>query len=212
MTASLILTANQPEELLLPVYRMQKLVGSDDRLTLAFIEALQGIERKFDLACERLAGLPKDLEDAAYIGTSGGKDSVTTLYLCEAVYGIGTLPIVHSPKPEGVENAVHPLTKEFIYSMDRVVTYCPLKLHGSLGHKTQFDGTRVSEWDRSNGRSVDVVSQGQQISRKEVTLYMRDGLFGLNFVYPIFDWSDEDVWAAIVTFGIPFSPEYAERY
>jgi 3'-phosphoadenosine 5'-phosphosulfate sulfotransferase (PAPS reductase)/FAD synthetase len=78
----------------------------------------------------------------------------------------------------------------------------------SLGYKTQIDGTRIAEHDRSNGRAVDVVIDGKQVSRKELPLYLENGLFGLNFVYPIYDWSDAEVWAAIAHYDIPFSEEY----
>jgi len=170
-----------------------------------FLAAQSEVPAKVATAVQRIKNMPFAIE-STYVGHSGGKDSVLVRYLADLA--IDYLPTVHSTKPEGVPNEVHPLTREFLYEQPRVITYSPLDLMPSLGYKTQIDGTRIAEHDRSNGRAVDVVIDGKQVSRKELPLYLENGLFGLNFVYPIYDWSDAEVWAAIAHYDIPFSEEY----
>lgn len=160
-------------------------------------------------AIRRLRESPFDVQ-SMYIGHSGGKDSVLVTYLADQAFGDEALPTIHNTKPDGVENAVHPLTQKFLYGLDRVITYMPLSASLPPELTTQIDGTRISEWNREDGRSVDVIKNGQSVSRRELELYMENGLFGRNFVYPIFDWSDVEVWAAIHVLNIPYSPEYEQ--
>lgn len=162
-----------------------------------------------DEAINRLTSSPFDTA-TMYVGHSGGKDSVLVTYLADKAFGREVLPTIHNTKPDGVENAVHPLTQKFLYSMDRTITYMPLGAAMPSELTTQIDGTRISEWNREDGRSVDVIKNGQSVSRKELELYMKNGLFGRNFIYPIFDWSDAEVWAAIHVLGIPYSMEYEQ--
>ena len=160
-------------------------------------------------AIRRLKESPFD-PASMYVGHSGGKDSVLVTYLADQAFGEEELPTIHNTKPDGVENAVHPLTQKFLYGMARTITYMPLGASLPPELTTQIDGTRISEWNREDGRSVDVIKNGQSVSRKELELYMQNGLFGRNFVYPIYDWSDVEVWAAIYSLNIPYSPEYEQ--
>jgi 3'-phosphoadenosine 5'-phosphosulfate sulfotransferase (PAPS reductase)/FAD synthetase len=169
--------------------------------------ALSRVPFLVEQAVGRLINAPYD-RSSMYLGHSGGKDSVLVCYLAEQAFG--NLPIIHNTKPTGVENAVHPLTQKFLYGLDKVVTYMPLKAEMPPELLTQIDGTRMSEWNREDGRSVDVIKDGKSVSRTELELYMTNGLFGRNFVYPIFDWSDAEVWAAIHYLAIPYSPEYEQ--
>lgn len=138
-----------------------------------------------------------------YVGTSGGKDSVVIQWLSRQVHD---LPTVHTPKP----GVTHPKTLEFLYQQcaKQAIMFCPSHAHANLKYDTQIDGTRIAEFDRTDGRSTDFVRDGQNVSRLEMTMWVPNGLFGLNFVYPIYDWSDAEVWACIFRFYIPFSEEY----
>lgn len=142
---------------------------------------------------------------APYIGTSGGKDSVVIMWLSDMIEDT-PLPVVHTPKP----GVTHPKTVEFLYNMSakRTILYCPAREHAKLGFKTQIDGTRISEYNRTDGRSTDFVRNGVNVSRSEMTMWVPNGLFGLNFVYPIYDWEDVHVWACIFKHNIPFTEEY----
>ena len=186
--------------------------------TPAFNDAVQGIAVKIKDAINRLRSLSPDLLDGIYIGTSGGKDSVLVHWLMKKAWQ-GSQPslvkpwngeefmIVHTTKT----SVTHPKTLEFLYSRNFPIMYCPAGKHSSLGLKTQIDGTRRSEFDRTDGRSTDLIGDnGVTLSREHMQMIVRNGLFGLNFVYPIYDWSDEDVWAAIWCNDIPYTQEYAE--
>lgn len=146
----------------------------------------------------------------AVVGHSGGKDSVLVRYLTDLAFGYDTVKTVHTTKPSHVENAVHPLTRDFLYSMDRPILYVGLAQQKNLGLKVQIDGTRIAEHTREDGRSIDVVVDGKSVSRTQLKLYMENGLLGLDFVYPIYDWSDAEVWATILSKGIAFSREYLD--
>lgn len=152
-------------------------------------------------------------EDGMFCGHSGGKDSVLVRYIVDQAIGDHVLT-VHTPKPEGVRNAVHPFTKEFLYALDRPVLNIPVEMFHDMdvmerfNMVTQIDGTRAAEAERRDGRDVGVVVRGEERSRADMPLYLEDGLFGLQFVYPIFDWTDQQVWAAIFLYDIPFTKEY----
>lgn len=179
-----------------------------------FSKAEAKIDKKIIEAVWRIKDAPKLKEfyngnvNKVYVGHSGGKDSVLVRYLADLAFGYGNVPTVHTTKPAHVENAVHPLTRDFLYKQSRAIIYVGLDEQASLGLRLQIDGTRIAEHDRDDGRSVDVVVEGKSVSRKELKLYMQNGLLGLDFIFPIYDWSNEEVWAAIISQGIPFSEEY----
>ena len=172
-----------------------------------FEEAMLHIELKAALARERLGRLWEKLDLTsydAYVGHSGGKDSVTICNLVDTTLPGNDLLRIHTPKPE----ATHPDTVTFLYALHKPVLYCPAEEHSRIGVRVQIDGTRIFEHDRRDGRSTDVMIDGRSMSREHLPLYVKHGLFGLSFIYPIYDWTDADVWAYIVANNIPFSKEY----
>lgn len=170
----------------------------------SFLSCLEYLPTKIDQATDRIRNSPFDLS-STYVGHSGGKDSVLVHWLANRVQ---ELPVVHTPKYGSMNNAVHPLTAKFLYEQDFVIQYVPASKHSSLNFKTQIDGTRIAEADRTDGRSTTFVRNGTAYPRTELTEYVENSLFGLNFIYPIYDWSDLEVWTAILSKEIPFSPEY----
>lgn len=190
-----------------------------DRLFAEYHISAADIEDAATTISERVAEAVLRLQDSpfevsgTYCGHSGGKDSVLVRYLADLA---NTAPItLHTVKPDGVRNAVHPLTRQFLYDcQDRPLVYVPERYMEDVleqyGLTTQIDGTRASEAYRRDGRDVGLVVNGESRSRSEIALYMANGLFGLNFIYPIHDWTDAEVWAAIFVYGIPYSPEYEQ--
>lgn len=175
----------------------------------ALVATATGMQGKIQEAVDRILESPFPM-NKAYVGHSGGKDSIVVRWLAdlaEQKAGI-VIPTVHSTKPPGVPNEVHELTRLFLYQQDRVITYAPLDKLNTLGYSVQIDGTRRAEFDRTNGRAVDVVIDGQQVNREHMPMYIPNGLFGLSFIYPIVDWSDLEVWSVIYQHQIPFSDEY----
>lgn len=180
-----------------------------DRVELAYSIVTNAV--RIDKALKRILNMPflrDPFQGGVYVGHSGGKDSVLVRWLTDKVLGSGVMT-VHTPKPTGVRNEVHPLTKEFLYGLNRPVLYVPDgESLPKLGYTIQIDGTRIAEADRRDGRDVGLVVEGKEVSRNETPLYLEKGLFGQKFCYPIYDWSDEEVWAAIFHYDIPLSPEY----
>lgn len=176
------------------------------KLSIA-LEQINGLEFE---ALKRLDCVPPDFWLGVYTGTSGGKDSVAVHHLINKspLYSLHkpSLPNVHTAKP----GITHPKTLEFLYGQPNLVLHIP-KSHPMPRYlKTQIDGTRASEYDRTDGRSTDIIVGGQICSREDMPLFVRNGLFGLNFVFPIYDWTDEQVWAYLFKNNIPYSDEYLE--
>lgn len=147
-----------------------------------------------------------------YVGHSGGKDSVVAHHVAKLAYPKLNLPVVHTTKIEGEPNFTHPETIKFLYKVARHhnVIFRPLEssVHPSLTHSIQIDGTRLLEAERSDGRSTDLVFNGEVINRRYMDGYNPRGLFDRTFLYPIFKWTDTEVWAAIFYFDLEFSNEY----
>lgn len=82
----------------------------------------------------------------------------------------------------------------------------------SFGFHFLIDGTRQEEADREDGRSTDLEVNGKTVSRKAMTATVKKGLYATPTLYPIFDWSDNLVWAYIKVNDLAFSPSYIRAY
>ncbi|USV40854.1 phosphoadenosine phosphosulfate reductase family protein [Xanthomonas phage BUDD] len=149
--------------------------------------------------------------EGVYVATSGGKDSVVVHHLAMLAFG-SSVPLIHTPKVTGF-NKVHPATVAFLYEQSAkyglsIVPFERMKWH-LKSHKLhiQVDGTRRSEFDRTD-RSADVVVNGKLISRADMPVHTVGGLFDNESIFPIVDWSDDDVWAYIGQQGIEVTEEY----
>lgn len=151
------------------------------------------------------------IPSATYVGHSGGKDSVVVHHLAKKAFG-PKVPVVHTPKITGF-NAVHEATIDFLYRLSAeeglyIVTGKNMR-EFLEDHKLSFqiDGTRADECNRTD-RSADVVIDGKTINRADMPVVTHNGLFGQSSVFPIFDWSDDDVWGYIEFEGLEVSEEY----
>ena len=144
------------------------------------------------------------------VGHSGGKDSVLVRALADLA-GFGSLDTVHNPKLEG-SNAVHAHTRELLYEMAtfRPVMHIQAHAMAKSSYQLQIDGTRRQEATRTDGRSTDIVCNGQSMNRAQMPMLVPRGLFDMTFFYPIVEWTDAQVWAAIAYLEIPFSREYLQ--
>lgn len=147
--------------------------------------------------------------DRWVIGHSGGKDSVVNQWLVAQSVDF-TLPVVHTSKPGG-DNAIHPDTLEFLYQLPFSVELWPRALGMNPKYELQFDGSRASEYDRTD-RSANFIRDGQSVNRKELPLIVPNSMFGMTFVFPMYDWADADVWATIFHYHLPFSKEYTHEH
>ena len=196
------LSPNEPSHLLLS----QKIEPSE-----VFDISGLAIQTLIDETCRRFKMLkPLCKMEEMCVGHSGGKDSVLVRALADLA-GFGSLDTVHNPKLEG-SNAVHAHTRELLYEMAtfRPVMYIPARAMAKSGYRLQIDGTRRQEATRTDGRSTDIVCNGQSMNRAQMPMLVRRGLFDMTFFYPIVEWTDAQVWAAIAYLEIPFSREYLQ--
>lgn len=169
------------------------------------------IQTLIDETCRRFKMLkPLCKMEEMCVGHSGGKDSVLVRALADLA-GFGSLDTVHNPKLEG-SNAVHAHTRELLYEMAtfRPVMHIPAHAMAKSGYQLQIDGTRRQEATRTDGRSTDIVCNGQSMNRAQMPMLVSRGLFDMTFFYPIVEWTDAQVWAAIAYLEIPFSREYLQ--
>ena len=169
------------------------------------------IQTLIDETCRRFKMLkPLCKMEEMCVGHSGGKDSVLVRALADLA-GFGSLDTVHNPKLEG-SNAVHAHTRELLYEMAtfRPVMHIPAHAMAKSGYQLQIDGTRRQEATRTDGRSTDIVCNGQTVNRAQMPMLVPRGLFDMTFFYPIVEWTDAQVWAAIAYLEIPFSREYLQ--
>ena len=194
------LSPNEPLHLLLS----QKIEPSE-----VFDISGLAIQTLIDETCSRFKMLkPLCKMEEMCVGHSGGKDSVLVRALADLA-GFGSLDTVHNPKLEG-SNAVHAHTRELLYEMAtfRPVMHIPAHAMAKSGYQLQIDGTRRQEATRTDGRSTDIVCNGQSMNRAQMPMLVPRGLFDMTFFYPIVEWTDAQVWAAIAYHEIPFSREY----
>jgi 3'-phosphoadenosine 5'-phosphosulfate sulfotransferase (PAPS reductase)/FAD synthetase len=180
----------------------------DEILTVESIRlAAKHIAAKYEAARDRLGTVLDTISRPANlcVGHSGGKDSVVVANLAHSCDN--RIHIVHNAKPKGIRNETHPKTIEFLYKISRPVTYYPEGISHAREFEFQIDGTRAAESERLD-RSSDLIVNGRSINRKGMGLLNKNGLFGMTFIYPIYDWTASDVWACIATRGLPYSDEY----
>jgi predicted phosphoadenosine phosphosulfate sulfurtransferase len=174
--------------------------------------ALESIDHKIEYARSRiltwLLSTSADTVSRSCIGHSGGKDSVVTQWLVASTLAERsiTLPVIHTSKPGG-DNAIHPDTLNFLYQLPFSVELWPRALGSNPKYILQFDGSRASEYDRLD-RSANFIKNGESVSRTELEFEVPNSMFGMTFIFPIYDWTDSDVWATIYRHALPYSPEY----
>lgn len=171
-------------------------------------------QKQIDEAIERLESIVPVLQQAQqsiYVAHSGGKDSVVVHDLAKRVLGYN-IRVVHTPKTSGF-NKTHPDTIDFLYelSVDAGLSIVPsFDMRNFLRNNNlnvQIDGTRRDEADRTD-RSSNVIVDGKDVSRTEMTWFTDKGVFDQVCVFPIFDWSDDDVWSYIKERNLAVSKEY----
>lgn len=145
-------------------------------------------------------------------GFSGGKDSVVVHHLVRQINSdipfyyanttidpAGTVPFIRNNFPDVM--ILNP--KESFYQLikrkglpTRLNRYCCeyLKEYVGIG-KNMFEGVRSAESKNRQGR--DYIQCDSRKSYK-----------GGQHIYPIYDWTDEDVWEYIEHYNLPIAPSY----
>jgi len=165
------------------------------------------LKNKVSEAIARIQKWSSRYGETMYLGHSGGKDScvITDLVLRAERSDV---MIVHNPKPE-----THPETVKFLYEFAQVypiVFVPPIKMGDfveMMGFDAQLDGSRRAEHNRTE-RSTDIIIDGKNVSRERMKSVVEEGIFGLTILYPIYDWTDDEVWEYIETYKVRISDEY----
>lgn len=161
------------------------------------------MESKIGQAIRRIQTAYNRWGDGLFLGHSGGKDSCVIFHLTQQVF---QPLVIHNPKSE-----THEETVKFLYGLDYPVLYLPVtQMEWYIRQRAlgcQIDGSREAESTRQ-GKSTTVIQQGQERLRKGMSWTTEDGVFGLAVVYPIYDWTDQEVWEYIKQNQLPVSKEY----
>ncbi len=147
-----------------------------------------------------------------YSGNSGGKDSAITDYLLKLsgieYHSYHTNTTLDPPETITYIKKYYPHTEilqpnESFYQLirrkglpTRLNRYCceHLKEYGSIA-KMVFEGVRAAESKNRKGRD-------------KVQCDSRKWQQGAQHIYPIYDWTDKDVWDYIKYRNIPLAPHY----
>ena len=158
-----------------------------------------------------------------FVGHSGGKDSCVIHHMTQRFMPEVTL--VHNVKPMlssvggHIEEltAMYPSTLEFLYSnvalknrMSFMPSHMMERFIRDSNLKCQIDGARIAEANRP-GKSSNFIHNGINVNRQNLKPFIENGMFGLHVCYPIFDWSDDDVFDYVVKHEIQLSDEYFEN-
>lgn len=180
------------------------------------------LSNKTAAAIKRIQHVVECYGNTGFLGHSGGKDSVVIHHLAQQV---AMLRVVHNVKPllgtSGDPVAelteMHPETLEFLYSTvcaNHTVEFLHSSKMASWIYtnkvKYQIDGARIAEANRP-GKSSNFIRNGKDTNRSELQWLELSGMFDLAILYPIFDWSDQDVWDYIITNKLSFSEEYLKN-
>ena len=173
---------------------------------------IQGLTKKITQALERIREQYNIHGTGMYVGHSGGKDSCVITHLVHQIFP--AVHVIHNSKLE--PGKTHTLTLYFLYELS---TKFPIMFLGQErmgdylkknGLTCQVDGTRRDECGRTL-KSDDVIIKGQSVNRADMPGYVEEGIFGQSALYPIFDWTEDEVFAYINLKGIPISKEYDEE-
>ena len=167
------------------------------------------LKKKIEYVLATLNNAYMTCSDRLYVGHSGGKDSCVVLHLMKQIDP--EVKVVHTPK---LQDKMLPETLEyFYYSMCQanVVYIVPFEHMDNFIIRNnlmmQIDGSRRDECDRTD-RSDDFVKGGENVNRKDLPQFVEEGLFGVPQLYPIYDWTDDEVWRYIKENNIQVSKEY----
>jgi 3'-phosphoadenosine 5'-phosphosulfate sulfotransferase (PAPS reductase)/FAD synthetase len=138
---------------------------------------------------------------------SGGKDSCVILDLVDKAVPYDLIPVIHNPK-----DSTDPLTVKFLYELSkrrelRFVPFEKMNIFLPNWFEIQVDGSRKGEAGRTE-RSNLVIFNGKEVSRDSMGEFTKNGKFGIATVFPIYDWTDGEVWQYIKEKGVQISDEY----
>lgn len=143
---------------------------------------------------KRIRFMPFDLE-ASFVGITGGKSSSLVRFLVDRAWPAH----LDYDLPPGVHFVTEHSDNDFVGDNDLCISADMLD---AFHIKTQFDGTRFSKIYAGDAPKINI--RGNMHDLKDMPLYLEQGLYDLQYVYPIFDWTDLQVGSAIFLYNIPY--------
>ena len=143
---------------------------------------------------------------ASHIGHSGGKDSTVILHLTNRVskeLSLDPCMVLHNYKDSISANdmeIVHGVAKTNPLFIVRSVFMANI-------NSCQIDGTRKSEFNRTD-KANNLIIDGKSVNREHMPVFVEKGLYDMAFLYPIYDWTDEEVFAYITKHKLKISKDY----
>ncbi len=153
---------------------------------------------------------------AIYVGHSGGKDSDAVMRLTEMATGpYSQHLVVHTMKDivplEDRGHLADKMARKDSPGANRMFMVPASDMQDFIRSTqvvAQVDGTRRDEFSRTDGRSTNLIVDGVEQSREEMTDFTKEGLFGIAFCFPIYDWSEVEVYKFLAVEGVQISPSY----
>ena len=176
------------------------------------------IEQKAEIAQSRInTCIQKINPNEVYVAYSGGKDSAVVLDISYKVFkptvimnGWLEVQLEWEDKDNFLDavRLMNTILPEKYPNARGVITTAPkangIEIVKRLGFSRQIDGTRAAEHSRT-GKSTSFVRNGCIINRKYLDNYfVKEGLSGLSMIYPIFDWTDEEVLEYVKVNGLRY--------
>jgi 3'-phosphoadenosine 5'-phosphosulfate sulfotransferase (PAPS reductase)/FAD synthetase len=172
------------------------------------------MEDKIRAAIRRIEAAKELFGNGLFLGHSGGKDSCVIYRLTKAI--VPNIKVLHTLKfkPDGAPD-MHPATWHFVKALaaEETITFVSKdetqEVLDQLRLRCQIDGTRIDEADRTE-KSNHLIVNGKEINRRNMPCFVGSGIFNLSILYPIYDWTDHEVWKYIHEWKVPVSDEYIE--
>lgn len=151
----------------------------------------------------RIRSMPFD-KDQAYVNHTGDLNSIVLTKLCMEYTHRFTNDVV-SKFP--VFN--HSVDMK-IFKQMRILKSCPARrelVFSPVGKIAQTYNTQINGMTAAGPGLDTMVVRGNAWPRKDMPLYLESGADDFRYVYPIFDWSPTQLWAAVLKYQLPLPTE-----
>lgn len=151
----------------------------------------------------RIRSMPFNKEEA-YVNHTGDLGSVVLTKLC--------MEYTHRfPKDAVTKFPVFNHSVDMkIFKQMKVLKSCPARnelVFSPVSKIAQTYNTQINGMTADGPGLETMVVRGEAWPRKQMPLYLESGADDFRYVYPIFDWSPAQLWAAILKYQLPLPME-----